>query len=235
MLAAALVAPAAFAGPPYVTDDPVPTEYGHWEIYQYASGSRAGDTTSGEAGLDFNYGGGEQLQLTVVIPAAWQRVDGTHVGMGMVQVAAKWRFALQSEGSPVDAAFFPRAFLPTAGDDFGSSNASLLLPVWLGREVGPWYVFGGGGFQINPGSGNRDFWTGGLALTRTLSDGVTIGGEFYGHTADANDAQSFLGANLGVVWSISPHWSLIASGGPGLVHAREEGRYDFYVAMLANY
>ena len=28
----------AFAGPPYLTDDPVPTDTGHWEIYAFTAG-----------------------------------------------------------------------------------------------------------------------------------------------------------------------------------------------------
>jgi hypothetical protein len=36
----ALLAPAiAIAGPPYLTDDPQPTESGHWEIYSFVQGT----------------------------------------------------------------------------------------------------------------------------------------------------------------------------------------------------
>ena len=34
-LALAGSATAAFAGPPYLTDDPIPTDTGHWEIYAF--------------------------------------------------------------------------------------------------------------------------------------------------------------------------------------------------------
>jgi hypothetical protein len=235
VFAGALFVPAAYAGPPFKTDDPVPTDRGHWEIYTYATGSRADDTTSGGAGLDMNYGAGEQLQLTVVVPAAWENAAGTTFGMGTVEMAAKYRFAGPASGSPVEIAVFPRVFLPTAHEGLGSSEVSVLLPVWLGRAAGPWYAFGGGGYQFNPGHGNKDFWTGGIALSRGLSEGVNLGAEIYGQTADAVDAKSFLGFNIGVVWSMSPHWSLLASGGAGLVHARQEGQNDFYLAFRADY
>lgn len=46
-LAAALALMSAapvWAGPPYITDDPVPTDTGHWEIYGFAAGEgRASD------------------------------------------------------------------------------------------------------------------------------------------------------------------------------------------------
>ena len=45
------------AGPPYVTDDPVPTDRGRWEVYAFAAGAHGPDGTGGQAGLDLNYGG----------------------------------------------------------------------------------------------------------------------------------------------------------------------------------
>lgn len=234
-VAGTLFVAAALAGPPFKTDDPVPTDDGHWEIYTYATGDRAGDTTSGEAGLDMNYGAGERLQLTVVVPAAWESAADTRFGMGTVQMAAKYRFASPANGSPIEIAVFPRVFLPTVREGLGSSEVAMLLPVWVGRSAGPWYAFGGGGYQVNPGHGNKDFWTGGVALTRALHEGVDLGAEIYGQTADAAGATSFLGFNIGVVWSMSPQWSLLASGGTGLVHARQEGQHDFYLALRAYY
>ena len=50
----ALAAP-ALAGPPYVSDDPEPTDYKHFEIYAFGSGTKTTDGTSGQAGIDFNY------------------------------------------------------------------------------------------------------------------------------------------------------------------------------------
>jgi hypothetical protein len=31
--------------------------------------------------------------------------------------------------------------------------------------------------MVNPGAGNRDFWQGGLAVTRTVTPRLSIGGE----------------------------------------------------------
>jgi hypothetical protein len=47
----------SLAGPPYRTDDPEPTDYGHYEIYAFTNGIVAEDGTSGASGIDFNYGG----------------------------------------------------------------------------------------------------------------------------------------------------------------------------------
>ena len=119
---------------------------------------------AGESGLDLNYGAAPGLQLTAVLPAAYKSTVGrTEVGGGVVELAAKFR-VLHSPDDPLlpDIAIFPRLFLPAASRGFGAGRANLLLPVWAGKDLGPWSVFGGGGYQINPGPGAHSFWTGGL-------------------------------------------------------------------------
>jgi hypothetical protein len=226
----------AWAGPPYVTDDPEPTDLGHWEIYGFAGGVHTPGETAGETGLDFNYGAANDLQLTLVVPAAYDRSGATHGGMGVVELAAKYKVLHEKAGSwRPSIALFPRLFAPTAKARFASKRANLLLPVWVGKGFGDWSVFGGGGYQLNPGAGARDFWTGGVALTRTLSDRVSAGGEVYHRTRDAADGRDLTGVNLGVTYKVTDHWSLLGAGGPGVQNARREGRYDFYVALKADY
>ena len=74
-----------------------------------------------------------------------------------------------------------------------------------------------------------------LAVSRPLTARLTLGAEVYHHTADADNAQAFTGANLGVTYKMTDHWSLLASGGPGLQNARAGGRYAFYLALKADY
>jgi hypothetical protein len=38
-----------------------------------------------------------------------------------------------------------------------------------------------------------------------------------------------------VTYRLNDHWSLLASGGPGIQNAREEGRYAFYASLKADY
>ena len=222
-----------WAGPPYMTDDPEPTDRGRWEVYDFVAGAHVAGDTAGEAGLDLNYGAARDLQLTTTIPAAYERSDRTHLGLGVVELAAKLK-VLHQDRAGLDVAVFPRLFLPTAPARFASRHANLLLPVWAGRDVGPWSVFGGGGYQLNPGAGHRDFWTGGLAVTRSLGDRLSVGGEVYGRTRDSAQRRDFTGLNLGFTYRFAEHWSLLAAGGPGLQNARQEGRYAFYLALKAD-
>lgn len=231
-----LVPGAAQAGPPYVTDDPVPTDRGHWEIYAFGGGTKVPGSTSGAAGIDINYGGARDLQLTCVVPLAYEHSGEMHAGLGVVETAVKYRFVHQVDGGMTpDVAFFPRIFWPTASARFGSRHASVLLPVWAGKDFDRWSVFGGGGYQINPGEGNRDFWVAGLAVTHAIGDRLSAGMEVYHRSSDAEDGKPFTGANLGATWTASKHWTLLGSLGPGLQNAREEGQYSFYLALQAVY
>lgn len=232
-LALATGAP-ALAGPPYVTDDPQPTDRGHWEIYTFATAAHTPGDTAGEAGIDLNYGAAKDLQLTAVLPAAFDVADRSRVGMGSVELAAKLK-VLHQQSDGIDLAIFPRLFLPSPEARFGPRRVNLLLPVWAGRDLGPWSVFGGGGYTINRGPGQRDFWTAGLAVTRAIGPRLDLGAEVYHQGGDAADARAFTGVNLGATYKLTDHWALLAAGGPGVQNARQQGEASVYVALEATY
>jgi hypothetical protein len=235
-LAALFCAAPVYAGPPFVSDDPEPTDPGHWEVYGFAAGTHAPGGTDGAAGFDINYGGAKDLQLTAVVPLNYQTGTEGGAGLGDIELAAKYKFLHQAEGSPLpDIAFFPRAFVPTAGRRFGTRRLSILLPLWAQKDLGKWSLFGGSGYDINPGPGQRNFWLTGIGAQRAISDTFSLGAEIYRQTADADDARRFTGVNLGALYKLSGHWSLIGSVGPGIEHARTQGRYTFYVALKADY
>jgi hypothetical protein len=225
----------ASAGPPFVTDDPEPTELHHWENYAFASGVHGGGATAGEAGIDLNYGAARDLQLTTVIPLGWQAGQGGATGPADLEIAAKYRLLHQDEhGLTPDVAIFPRITLPTGDRRFGAGRATLQLPVWLQRDYGKWSFFGGGGYHINPGGDHQNFWTSGIAVLRQLGERLQLGGEVYHQTASERDGKPFTGVNLGAIYKVTDHWSLLASGGPG-VQNREQGGFDFYVSLEATY
>jgi hypothetical protein len=149
-------------------------------------------------------------------------------------MAAKYRF-LHQDGAGVDLAFFPGVTVPTASHREGVGRWTVELPLWAQKDVGPWELFGGGAYTINPGRGNRNYWTGGVAAQREITKRLSLGAEIYHHSRDADDAQPFTGLNLGLTYRLNPHWSIAASGGPGVQHPSEGGRYAFYAALKADF
>jgi hypothetical protein len=231
----ALCRPAS-AGPPYVTDDPQPTDYGHYEIYLFDGGTTTRDGTGSAAGIDFNYGAAPDLQLTAVVPVAFDSpaTGGTTANLGNIELAAKYKF-LHQEDFGWDVAVFPRVFLPAGSAAVGERHVSLLLPVWIGKDWGRWSTFGGGGCVINRGQDSQDFCQLGWALTREIATGLQIGAEIYHETADMRGGRATTGLGAGLVYDVDEHFHLMASGGPGIQNATDTNRYSWYVALLSTF
>jgi len=225
----------AVAGPPYLSDDPEPTDPGHWEIYNFATGAGAPGSLAGEAGFDINYGAAKDWQLTAVVPLAFENADGLRAGPGDLQLAAKYRFLHQADDSwTPDVAVFPRLFVPTGARQFATNAFGLLLPVWAEKDAGPWSVFGGGGYQINPGAGQLNFWQGGVAVSRDFGKRLSLGAEVYAQGRDDISGGAYDTINFGATYKLVEHWSLLASAGPTWSPDSRDG-YVFYLALKADY
>jgi opacity protein-like surface antigen len=234
--AAALVLcslPGAYAGPPFVSDDPVPTDYGHYEIYAFAQGSQARDETGSAFGIDFNYGALPDLQLTAVLPIEVETAShtATVAGIGNVELAAKYRFVHQ-EDTGWDIAVFPRVFLPSASAEVGEKHLSLLLPIWVGRNWGDWSTFGGGGCVINRSRESQDYCLLGWALTRRILPNLTVGVEVVHQGADSKGGRTSTGVGGGLIYDVSDNVHLLAYAGPGLQNAAETARFNWYSSVL---
>ena len=230
---AVLLCGPAFAGPPYVTDDPEPTDYRHFEIYAFTGGTAARDGTAGAAGIDFNYGGAPDLQLTAVLPLEYDSPAhaGAVAGIGNIELAAKYRF-LHQDDFGWDVAVFPRVFLPSASREIGDRHASFLLPVWVEKDFGKWSTFGGGGCALNNGDGGRDYCLAGWALTREIVPALHVGMEVYHQSADTRGGRVSTALGMGASYDLSQNYHLMASFGSGIENAAETNRYSWYVATL---
>ena len=229
VLALAAAAP-AWAGPPYLTDDPVPTDTGHWEIYAFTSGEGRKSDLDGDGGLDLNYGPVSGVQLTATLPLSYAHSPegGWQAGTGDVEFGVKYRF-LHDEKNGLSAAIFPRAILPTASHAPGE-RARFLLPLWVGKDfAGGTSVFGGAGFTINPGVANRDFWQAGVAVTQDLGKQLSIGAEITRQGPDAVGGTPQTRLGLGSIVHLSDHYALLVSGGPTWSDGHTSYRY--YAAL----
>lgn len=233
-LAACLaLAPAvALAGPPFLTDDPDPTPRHAYEVYTFAAGDWGGGGQGGDAGIDFNWGAGEDLLLTVAVPVLFDnpRDDGGTSGLGNIELAAKYRIAHQ-ERSGWSAALFPRLFLP-AGSHLGDRRASLLLPLWVGRGGENWSTFGGGGCAIHRGGDARDYCLAGWASTRKISKSLRLGGELFHQTADTEGGKPSTTLGAGATYDVNDTVHLLGYAGTGLQNRDQTGRGTWYASVL---
>lgn len=224
------------AGPPYFSDDPEPTPYRHYEIYLFTNGTTTRDGTRGAAGIDFNYGGAPDLQLTAVVPLAYDSAagGGTATGLGHIEVAAKYRF-LHQDSFGLDVAVFPRLFLPAGSSRMGEDHASLLLPIWVEKDWDSWSGFGGGGCVINRGGESQDFCIMAWAVTRQVLPHLQLGGEVYHQTADTRGGRAATGAGGGLRYDVNENYHLLAYASVGIQNADETNRSSWYTALLFTY
>jgi hypothetical protein len=226
----------ALAGPPYLTDDPEPTDYKHYEIYTFSEGMATQDGVSGEGGIDFNYGGAPNLQLTATVPAAYDFPASapSSAGLGNVELAAKYRFLTQ-QNFGLDVAVFPRIILPSALPTVGERHASYLLPLWMEKDWDQWSAFGGGGCEINRGGDSRNFCLMGAVLTRKIVTNLQVGLEFFHQTPDTQGGVATTSVGTGVTYDLSENFHLLGYLGRGIQNAEATDRYNWYAGVLVTF
>jgi outer membrane putative beta-barrel porin/alpha-amylase len=232
VLVAALARPAT-AGPPYVSDDPEPTDYGHFEIYTFNSGTATRAGTSGATGIDLNYGAAPDLQLTATLPAGINRPAGGNTGIGLsnVELAAKYRFLHQNDFG-LDVSIFPRVFLPSGSNLVGNNRASLLLPIWVQKDWGNgWSAFGGGGCVISSGNA-QNFCESGAVLTYQLLPKLQVGAELFHQTADTAGSPATTSIGAGFRYDLNDTYHLLGYIRRGIQNANEADQYSWYASVL---
>ena len=229
---ALVVAAPALAGPPYLTDDPAPTDTGHWEVYgPLVEASGTGSDYEGSTGVELNYGPATDVQLTLDMPYAFAHDEtGSHSGAGDIGASIKYRF-YNNEAAGVQLAVFPAITLPTASAGLGAGRVTGYLPIWGQKDFGPWSLFGGGGYAINPGPGQRNYWNGGIALTRDLGQSTSIGIEAFREGPDADDARATTSLGAGFIRKLGGPFRLLASAGPTFVDGQKALQFHAYAAL----
>jgi hypothetical protein len=171
---------------------------------------------------------GVQLTATLPLTFSHERLAGWRGGSGDVELGVKYRF-IDDKKAGFSAAIFPRAILPTASHSPGEKTR-MLLPLWLGKDFpGGTSLFGGGGYEFNPGPGNRNFWQAAVAVTHDLNKTVSIGGELAWQQPDTTDGTNQTRAGVGSIVKLSDHYALLVSGGP--TWADHHIGYHFYAAL----
>jgi hypothetical protein len=216
------------AGPPFLTDDPEPVDYQHWEFYIASQHTETADGWSGTAPhIELNYGVVPNVQLHLIAPLAYDAPSGgsTHYGYGDTELGVKFRFIQETEHLP-QVGIFPLLEVPTGSerDGLGSGHVQTFLPLWLQKSFGAWTIYGGGGYGINPGTGNENWGFGGVVVQRQVTKSVLLGAEIYHRTTMEAGARDDTVFNIGTVVDFTEHQHLLFSAGRSI-----DGPTDFQV------
>src|SRR5271167_59941 len=135
-----LVPDIANAGPPFLTDDPEPVDYQHYEFYTFSEGTHvSGDTSGAGPAWEFNYGLIPNGQFHVIAPLAFNSPAGgpNQFGYGDTELGFKYRFIQEDDkGLRPMVGVFPLVEIPTGdqGGGLGAGHARVYLPVWLQKS-----------------------------------------------------------------------------------------------------
>jgi len=94
LIGAFLLPELARAGPPFVTDDPVPVEYRHWEVHLASQSAHAPQGISGTLPqIEVNYGFLPDVQLHLIAADSFASAAGAPrtFGWGDTEVGVTWR------------------------------------------------------------------------------------------------------------------------------------------------
>jgi hypothetical protein len=194
---------AAWAGPPLITDDPVPTAWKHWEIVvPFTLESTPSFRVVQVPGLDVNYGGGKNLQLTLGTGVEWRQPlrDDSRFRLADLELAVKLRFLTQGRADhQSQLAVFPRWIVPNANHwgSVGVRTTEYELPlVWLRELDARTRLYGDLHLTVIP-EADRDPAFAGIAFEREVNARWTLTGELYGESSETAGGDGVSGFQLG--------------------------------------
>jgi Putative MetA-pathway of phenol degradation len=223
-----------WAGPPFRTDDPEAVEYQHAEFYVFYQQTLAADGRTGVVpAFEFNYGVYENVQLHVVAPVAFSTTPSgqrTTRGYGDTELGVKWQFNEETDTIPM-VGIFPLVEIPTGDSDkgLGNGHTQVFIPLWLQKHWGDFQTYGGGGYWINNGPDNRNYWFLGWQAQYQFSEHVTLGAEVFHTTGQVVGQGASTGFNVGGYYNFDEHNHLLFSAGKGLQNAAGTNRVSSYV------
>ena len=220
------------AGPPFVTDDPEPVEYRHWEYYISTINTfRTTNCTGILPNVEVNYGLIPNVQMHLILPLNYDysTSQGFRIGYANTELGFKYRFVQETKDIP-QIGTFPMLEIPTINNsEFSSGHIQLFIPVWAQKSWGKLTTYGGAGYWINPGITNYNWLFTGFEMQYDFSPVLTLGGEIYYHTKDTTVSKSSLGFNAGGSFNTGKKFHIIFSAGHSLIN---ESFLTTYLGLL---
>ncbi len=201
---------AAWAGPPFQTDDPEPIDFRHYEFYAFATSDGTPiETDTASPAVEFNWGALPNVHLHLIIPVAAilpsnnsqlapNGIGPNEYGLGDIEAGVKYRFVQESKHRPMIGTFVMFE-LPTgsARRGLGVGKAWYKVPIWAQKSFGPWTTYGGVGETVFDNvPGYRNFTYGGWLVQRDIGKKWTLGTEVFSHGAEGPATPQLKSATL---------------------------------------
>jgi hypothetical protein len=212
----------AWAGPPFLTDDPEIPPPNNWEInVPFILERTKGETDMETPLFDINYGtpavfGLPRVQLELDIPVEVVSKDegATTAGLGDILLGIKWPF-LEEKGWRPMMGIYPQVLTPTGerSRGLGEGGAAYILPVLAEKNWDKWTVYGNVGYVVQTAEGEHNYWYEGVCLNREITERLELGAEITENTLPPVEGYSNLLFNFGGTWKMSEHLNLLFTAG----------------------
>ena len=199
-----------------ITDDPGTPGNGRFEInLAVAFEHRPGETAVDSPAIDFNYGAGDRIQLTLqTAPVLLKRRDhGAIGGLGGTEAAVKWRF-LDDQARGASMSMFPRIIFNVSQSSvrrgLAEEGTRFQIPLQFAKAFR--------GFDLDLEWGplvstvGPAHWLYGMVVGIDVSKTTAFMAELHG-TSRTNFADDELAANFGIRQKVNDHCLFIGSLG----------------------
>ena len=118
--------------------------------------------------------------------------------------------------------FYPLVDFPT-GDvnkNLGTGRTHFFLPLWLGKQLGLYTVYGGGGYWYNRGHGYKDWFLLDAGMQRRMTDNLRLGFDVFHATSSKTGLKETTGFNLGGAYDLTANHHLLFSVGRRAVRGK---------------
>lgn len=235
MFATVLFAGPVAAGPPFVTDDPEPVQFGHWEVNTAFSQTWGhGSASAAMPGIDINYGVLPGVQLHVQPRYSRERSGAERLfGIDDTEVGVKYRFFnIEKPDASLMIGVYPLLQVPTGNKKLGPGRNTIpvFLPLWIQGTSARLTVYGGAGYRVNQGPENRNsVYTGATALYK-LAQRIQLGGELFHETRTTVSGAGVTGFNVGGSYSLAEDYNILFSAGRTL-QSTDGNQRSVYVGL----
>ncbi|HEX7970443.1 MAG TPA: hypothetical protein VF502_19625 [Stellaceae bacterium] len=214
---------------------PAPPGLQHWSFTvagQYTN--RQGETAGALPSLDIGYSVTPNLLIHLYQPYAFDRLSGgkTNFGPGDTEIGVRYRFIEPDDnGWRPGVVFYPLVDFPTGDRErgLGTGRTHFFLPLWLGKQLGAWTVYGGGGYWYNRGNGYKDWFFADAGVQYRVTDNLRFGPDVFHATSSKTGLKETTGVNVGGVYDFNANHHVLFSAGRGIQNTEETNRFSAYL------
>ena len=181
--------------------------------------------------FEVNYGLIKDVQVHLLLPMNYKysQNNGSTFGYAYTEVGLKYRFKKESDNTP-QVGVFPIIEIPTIkNSEFSNGKVQIYLPVWAQKSWNKLTTYGGVGYWINPGTGNKNWIFAGWEIQYDFTHVFTFGGELYYHSSTTANSKFTTGCNLGGFINFTDKFHLIFSLGHSLTN---DSYTSSYIGLL---